>query len=528
MSQTSGLNSQFRCNILCCTGIFLLWGSLFLALVPTWKYGLYYDYGWFVPPAALIFAWGRIRDRRERGEAFECQVSSSGGWFFFLCVLVAGLFSVRALEYVDITWRRSLIPHAALVAVASFAILWFCYGRKIALYLSPVIVFALTAVPLPSTFEYQLAQTFADGVIAVGASVLRLLGMPITVQGTVLHSTGGMVEVVEGCTGLRSFQSLFMAAMFFGELYRFSLRSRLGLIVAGVTIGFLANVLRVIVLAQLSLKHGEGAFDRWHDTVGNAAFAVSIACLFGLACIIDNRIRRGRKEKPSAAEPDTERESAGRSATTAGLVSLVAALVLVEIGVALWFRVGPTTSPETVRAPEHNIAPGAKVEELDLSSNWASTVMNYDEGSWLRVSGADGRPKAIEFFSFRFEPENVGYFEHSLGHQAENCMSSKGGTVDEEFPTRELELPGGQRLRFRSIQTGAGSGTPTFIFKTRWIGEHGSVATPSPTTYRIRAAIERRKRPTGAAVIMMAGVSGCDTEEDAWKYFVEQIFSLKA
>lgn len=40
----------------------VLWGQLFFVLAPSWSGATYYDYGWLVPPFAVIFAWRRWQE----------------------------------------------------------------------------------------------------------------------------------------------------------------------------------------------------------------------------------------------------------------------------------------------------------------------------------------------------------------------------------------------------------------------------------------------------------------------------------
>ncbi len=329
------------------TVLVLLWLPLFLALVTTWRQGTYYDYGWIVPLAAVYFAYSRVADLR-------VPIRPRIGNFRPLLVILSisvfglGLLVLRAFEVVDVTWRRILVPHALLVAFGSYGILSVAYGKAVARYFLPVLLFALTAVPLPSVLEQGLVQHFTAGVVAAAAECLRWLGHPIEVHGDLLVSIGRRVEVTAGCSGIRSFQSLFMAGLFFGELYRLRPVGRLGLLLAAVGLAYLTNIARAVVLSLVSLSAGEAAFSRWHDTVGMAAFCIAMLALLLIGRCFDNvaslaGVRASAttwNDSCRARELDRRRRRLPRNAGVAAgqyLLTCLLALVGVELGVRSWF-----------------------------------------------------------------------------------------------------------------------------------------------------------------------------------------------
>ena len=61
-----------------------------------------------------------------------------------------------------------------------------------------------------------------------------------------------MVGVDEACSGIRSFDATLMISLFLGELYRFGLLRRIGLVGFGVALAFGCNIVRTLILAWVS------------------------------------------------------------------------------------------------------------------------------------------------------------------------------------------------------------------------------------------------------------------------------------
>lgn len=256
--------------------ILVLWLQLFYSAVPLWRFGEYYEYGWFVPPLAAWFFYRRWRTRDfARGRALPC------GWVVMAGVLVFPvLVGIRALAGFDASWRPPLLLQTLLVVVLEHWLLYLRGGRRLSLGMAPVTVFALSAIPYPYNFEQALIARLTDGVVYTSAGLFNFLGRPVEMLGTKLTSLGVEVQVNEGCSGIRSLQSLLMAGLFFGELFLLNLRQRLALLAFTAVVVVGVNMGRVMTLARIRFDKGEQAFEAAHDSVGQVAFLLSAALLF--------------------------------------------------------------------------------------------------------------------------------------------------------------------------------------------------------------------------------------------------------
>jgi len=262
-----------------------LWAQLYLAVMPVWQNGEYYNYGWFVPPLAAFFLYRRWRDLPEgaRGAA------KSAKWAIWLALALLPIFAVlRALNYVDADSRPPMLANALIVVAASHLLLGRFLGWKTSLFFAPVTIFALSAVPWPWKIEQTIIRSLTQLVVGISAELFNLNGRPVTLHGEQLESMGTVVSVTNACSGIRSFQNLMMASLFFGEMFLLRFWPRVALIAVGVAAAIVLNIGRAMTLAAIRFDKGEVAFEHAHDSVGYTAFAISSLILFVAAATFNH------------------------------------------------------------------------------------------------------------------------------------------------------------------------------------------------------------------------------------------------
>jgi exosortase/archaeosortase family protein len=105
-----------------------------------------------------------------------------------------------------------------------------------------------------------------------------------------LHGT--TVEVTDGCSGVRSFQSFIMASWFFVELQRLRLAQAFTLLACACGVAFVVNMARTYALARIRFDFGEQAFARAHDWLGLLAFLASAVFFYVLSGWLGSAPRR--------------------------------------------------------------------------------------------------------------------------------------------------------------------------------------------------------------------------------------------
>lgn len=268
--------------------LLLAWLQLFVSLTPFWSLGTYYDYGWFVPPAAGWFFWKRWQSLQPRLPSAAptwpkwAEIAGLAALLSFVLLL----FIFRAIERYDLFWRPPRLVHAILLCLVHHGVIARLFGWKNSAFFLPVTAFCLTAVPMPLQGEQAVIQWATRKLMAVSEPVCQFQGMPVTLSGSALTLNGAALEIDQGCSGIRSLQSLFMLAIFAGEFFLLGWISRVALVFAGFGFAFFFNAVRVQVLTHVFFHSGEDAFHSWHDFVGTTTFSLSALALLGLAYLL--------------------------------------------------------------------------------------------------------------------------------------------------------------------------------------------------------------------------------------------------
>ncbi len=283
----------------------LLWLQLFVAAAPTWRESEYYSYGWFVPPLAAFFVWRRWSLARKAagwdGPGPDGTAAGNGtglGALGLAAVTVVLLPVVRLVELVDPGWRPPLLLHALVVAVGAHLLLWAAGGRRMSAMFLPVTVFALSAVPYPWQVEQALVRHLTAVVVNTTSDIFVLAGRPVVAMGDRLVMGTEVVGVTEGCSGIRSLQSLLMAALFFGEAFWFGLGRRVALVAVAALAAPAVNILRAYALAWVHFAKGPDAAAAAHDAIGHGAFALAAVILYAASKLMDGATASPNDEWP--------------------------------------------------------------------------------------------------------------------------------------------------------------------------------------------------------------------------------------
>lgn len=251
-------------------GAVALWVPAMVAASYEWGNGEYYDYGWFVPPAAL---WLMIR----RWRWLPGSVRLPGRWWVMAAVaLLLPWFTIlRILGHADPSWRMPMGLLGITAVAGSHLLIGMTRGWRASASFVWITLLWLSALPWPSVVEGRIVAGLTDSVVAVVAEWFQLLGKPVEILGDRLQLHETTVEVTDGCSGVRSFQSFVMATWFFAELQRLRWPKALILLAVACAVAFVVNAARTYALAEIRFTRGEEAFHQAHDMLGLVAFLLS-------------------------------------------------------------------------------------------------------------------------------------------------------------------------------------------------------------------------------------------------------------
>ena len=272
-------------------GVVALWVPAMIAASYVWSHGEYYDYGWFVPPAALWLSFRHWRDldgpvRLPRRRPVLVLV------LVLAALLLPWILVLRVLGYADPSWRLPMVLLGLTAAVTSHGLIAATRGGRASAGFVWITLLWLSALPWPSVVESGMVRHLTQGVVTAVAEVFQLLGKPVEVLGDRLRLHDLTVEVTDGCSGVRSFQSFVMATWFFAELERLRPSRALVLLACACGVAFVVNMARTYGLARIRFELGQQAFDQAHDWLGLLAFGVSGVAFYLLSGSLSAAPRR--------------------------------------------------------------------------------------------------------------------------------------------------------------------------------------------------------------------------------------------
>ncbi|MGO8931010.1 MAG: exosortase/archaeosortase family protein [Limisphaerales bacterium] len=289
----------------------VLWLNLVRELCFQWSTREQYAFGWFVPLLALGLFWRRWTNRP------KCQPVIPPRWVGLVVFAAAGLLlPLQVLCEANPDWPLCSWLIALFVVSLSLYAFLLTGGWRWVLHFAFPVGFILIAVRWPYRIEHGVTNGLMRMVAGLTVNVLGWFDVISSQRGNLIELSTGAVGIDEACSGIRSFQSTMMGALFLGELYLLSWRRRLAVLAGGVLLAVCFNVVRTLILTWQASAIGIDALKKWHDPAGFSIFGATFACLWLLAWRLRSKVQ---SPKAGAQSPGAVRsaECEVRSAKTA-------------------------------------------------------------------------------------------------------------------------------------------------------------------------------------------------------------------
>ncbi len=138
--------------------------------------------------------------------------------------------------------------------------------------------FMIFLIPLPATMVDAITQPLKLAVSSVATSVLFAAGYPIARMGVIVQIGQYQLLVADACAGLHTLFSLeAMGLLYLNVVRHTSLLRNIALALLIVPISFMANVIRVMVLALITYYFGDEAGQGFlHGFAGMVLFMTAL------------------------------------------------------------------------------------------------------------------------------------------------------------------------------------------------------------------------------------------------------------
>ena len=262
----------------------ILYRTVIAELVELWRTSDDYSHGILVPFFCAFLVWQRreqLRAAPRRGDALG------------LPVLLLGLGALALGEPLGI----NTATRVSLVVVLAGLVL-FHFGRDVFRLLAfPLVFFLLFAGPLNYVF-YAATVPLQHLAVRSAAATLDALGVPVLLDGNIIHLSRISLGVTEACSGIRSLISLLALAVAWGALTMPGIWGMSLLAAAAVPVTVIANAARIVATGLIAQRFG-GDYARgfFHAFSGWVMFALALLCLLTLdrlARALVTRLRSSR------------------------------------------------------------------------------------------------------------------------------------------------------------------------------------------------------------------------------------------
>ena len=253
-------------------------------LVRQWWDDPNYSHGFLIPFFSAYLVWSQ----RERLRAVAI---SPAGWSGVLVLLVG----LGMLILGDIGAELFLSRSSIIVIMAGLILLF--AGRAGLYEMAFPLTFLLFMVPIPAILFYAVTFPLQSLAAQNAAWTLDLFGVPVLLDGNVLHLSQITLGVTEACSGVRSLISLLALAMAWAYLTLDKRWAMVVLVASAVPITVAANSVRVVSTGLIGqwfgMSYAQGFF---HTFSGWLIFLFAFVALLGVHGLIRlaGRIRSRR------------------------------------------------------------------------------------------------------------------------------------------------------------------------------------------------------------------------------------------
>lgn len=236
------------------------------AMVIQWWDDPNYSHGFLVPLFSLYLVW--------RQWPTLVRLPRTGS-LLGIPVILGGI----AMLLVGDLGADNFLMRSSLIVVAGGLVL-FHLGTAMLRALAFPFVFLFFMVPLPGVIFYAITFPLQNLAARQAAWTLDALGIPVLLDGNVIHLAQISLGVTEACSGIRSLISLLAGAVAWAVLFLPVGWAMVVFVASTLPITIVANAARVVLTGLIGQYIGvEYASGFFHEFAGLAIYALAFLCL---------------------------------------------------------------------------------------------------------------------------------------------------------------------------------------------------------------------------------------------------------
>lgn len=355
-------------------------------MVLTWLNSSTFNHGPMIPALAAYLAWRR----REWLADLELRFEWSGLVLLILALLVWLLGRLSATMVVQ--------QFGLVFTLQAFV---FCVlGRHVVYAFLFPLFYLVFAVP----FGAELVPPLQDVTAFFVVSLLRLVGIPVYIDGVFISTPAGNYLVAEACAGLRYLISTVALCLVFANLTFYGWKRRWAFVALSLIVPIFANGIRAFLIVLIAyLSNNEIATGIDHIVYGWVFFSFVTFMLFGIGYAMRERWDEPERVRPAHVPPTG----------TAPALAALAALMMI-LGLSLY---ADQATARAARLDPAVSAPGIP--------GFAQVEMPID--AWLpRFAGADRQIDQLYAKAGRDIGLHIGLYDHER-------QGAKAVTIEHDF-----------------------------------------------------------------------------------------------
>lgn len=304
--------------IFVCLSLLLLYRNVLIFMVRQWSTLDMYSHGFIIPLVSFYL----ILVKRKELSAMHPSPSYVLGYVILICGLLMFLFG--EVGSIIVLQSLSILPAIAGIIIV---VLGFSFMK---LLIIPV-GYLIFMVPVWEMVTYNLHPPFQYFSAVMGGMILKLLEIPIHVQGNVLQLPNITFRVARECSGVNYLISILAIGIPLAWLFLDSMKKRFVLILFAIIIAICANGVRVALIGVLGYKgiardlHGP-----FHVMQGVSVSLIGYVVLSVGLWILRRRRSETLKAEHKKLTPNVLRENSSTARIFWPAISVVFLLIAVE------------------------------------------------------------------------------------------------------------------------------------------------------------------------------------------------------
>jgi exosortase D (VPLPA-CTERM-specific) len=339
--------------------------------------------------------------------------------------VVLGAIAVGALG--KLANISDIVAYATIIWV--YGILLISFGSRVGVHLWPPVLHLVYMLPLPDTLYYKMSTWLQFVSSELGVWFLRLMSVPVFLDGNIIDMGVYKLHVAEACSGLRYLFPILSFSYIFAVLYKGPMWHKAVLLISAAPITVLMNSVRIGIAGYIVNNYGVDWVEGFsHFFEGWVIFLACIVILFGLARVM---LMLNPEKMTLADALDLETEGLMTQAMRIRFLYPSAAMItaaVLMVGASLAWQAVPDRGAMTVDREPFVLFPKTLGDWQQVGSARALTAdvedaLNADDYHSVYFSTGDGSPE-VELFMAWYQDQTRGGV-----HSPEVCLPGSGWEI---------------------------------------------------------------------------------------------------